>query len=82
MKRTLLKQGHMTTFCLSVIAGSAFINGCAATSGQLCAKPPVAAEELQLDKQVSKDMIDDHIYFSKEASSGGRSFGGGGCGCN
>ena len=26
--------------------------------------------------------IDDHIYFSKEASSGGRSFAGGGCGCN
>jgi thiol-disulfide isomerase/thioredoxin len=26
--------------------------------------------------------IDDHIYFSKEASSGGRGFGGGGCGCN
>ena len=26
--------------------------------------------------------IDDHIYFSKEAASGGRSFGGGGCGCN
>ena len=23
-----------------------------------------------------------HIYFSKEASSGGRGFGGGGCGCN
>lgn len=26
--------------------------------------------------------LDDHIYFSKEASSGGRGFGGGGCGCN
>jgi hypothetical protein len=26
--------------------------------------------------------IDDHIYFSKEASSGGQGFGGGGCGCN
>jgi hypothetical protein len=25
---------------------------------------------------------DDHIYFSKEASSGGRGFAGGGCGCN
>jgi hypothetical protein len=25
---------------------------------------------------------DDHIYFSKEASSGGRSIAAGGCGCN
>jgi len=26
--------------------------------------------------------IDDHIYFSKEASTGGQDVGGGGCGCN
>ncbi|QQR73211.1 MAG: DUF4266 domain-containing protein [Holophagales bacterium] len=26
--------------------------------------------------------IDDHIYFSKEASMGGQDVGGGGCGCN
>ena len=25
--------------------------------------------------------LDEHIYFSKEASTGGASFGGGGCGC-
>lgn len=24
----------------------------------------------------------DHVYFSREAASGGRSIGGGGCGCN
>lgn len=36
--------------------------------------------------QVNRDPVDqgyeDHIYFSIEGSSGGRSFGGGGCGCN
>jgi hypothetical protein len=26
--------------------------------------------------------IDEHIYFSKEASVGGRDVGGGGCGCD
>ena len=26
--------------------------------------------------------INDHIYFSKEATSGGRSIAAGGCGCN
>jgi hypothetical protein len=26
--------------------------------------------------------IDEHVYFSKEATSGGRGFAGGGCGCN
>ncbi len=28
------------------------------------------------------DATEDHIYFSKEGTSGGRSFAGGGCGCN
>lgn len=26
--------------------------------------------------------LDEHIYFSREAASGGRGVGGGGCGCN
>lgn len=26
--------------------------------------------------------IDEHVYFSKEASMGGQDVGGGGCGCN
>jgi len=30
----------------------------------------------------NNDITDDHIYFSKESSSGGRGFAGGGCGCN
>jgi hypothetical protein len=38
------------------------------------------------DMQIVNDPIeaasDEHIYFSKEASSGGQGFGGGGCGCN
>jgi hypothetical protein len=36
--------------------------------------------------QIANDPLeaatDEHIYFSKEASSGGQGFGGGGCGCN
>jgi hypothetical protein len=39
-----------------------------------------ARADMQPDPQDAA--IDDHIYFSKEASSGGRGFAGGGCGCN
>lgn len=28
------------------------------------------------------DRFADHVYFSREASTGGRGVGGGGCGCN
>ncbi len=41
----------------------------------------LAKKEMALDANVDST-IDDHIYFSKEATSGGRGFGGGGCGCN
>lgn len=42
----------------------------------------LAKDEMQLPSDPLEAAIDDHIYFSKEASSGGRGFGGGGCGCN
>jgi hypothetical protein len=42
----------------------------------------LARDEMQLMHDPVEAGLDDHIYFSKEASSGGRGFGGGGCGCN
>lgn len=42
----------------------------------------LARPDMQLDAEPLFASYEDHIYFSKEASSGGRGFGGGGCGCN
>ena len=42
----------------------------------------LAKEEMALNAAPLDNRLDDHIYFSKEGSSGGRSFAGGGCGCN
>lgn len=42
----------------------------------------LARGDMRLDCDPMELATDDHIYFSKEASSGGRGFGGGGCGCN
>ena len=43
----------------------------------LMARPDMAPDPAPIDSS-----IDDHVYFSKEAATGGRGFGGGGCGCN
>lgn len=43
----------------------------------ILAKPEMAIAGDAMDKYV-----DEHIYFSKEGSTGGTSVGGGGCGCN
>ena len=42
----------------------------------------LAKKEMALDANPLDAAIDEHVYFSKEAASGGRGFGGGGCGCN
>jgi hypothetical protein len=42
----------------------------------------LAKRAMQFDGYPLDSEIDDHIYFSKEGSSGGRSVSGGGCGCN
>ncbi len=45
-------------------------------------KATLAKPEMQLDSHKTDNAFDEHIYFSKESASGGRGFGGGGCGCN
>ena len=42
----------------------------------------LATPAMQLDSAPLLSGFDEHTYFSKEAASGGRGFGGGGCGCN
>ncbi len=42
----------------------------------------LARPEMALESDPLEGTLDDHIYFSKEASSGGNSTSGGGCGCN
>ena len=34
------------------------------------------------DRDPLTDMFREHIYFTREAASGGKGVGGGGCGCN
>ena len=41
-----------------------------------------AEPEMEMDFDAVDHALDEHVYFSKEASSGGKGFGGGGCGCN
>lgn len=45
-------------------------------------KGTLAKDEMLLTAESLDTSFDDHIYFSKEASSGGQGSSGGGCGCN
>ena len=56
--------------------------GCSSMGVDAWDRDILAKPEMQLTTDAIEAATDDHIYFSKEASSGGRGFGGGGCGCN
>ena len=58
------------------------LSACSSMGVEPWERDVLAKEEMQLVYDPLEANIDDHIYFSKEASSGGRGFGGGGCGCN
>jgi hypothetical protein len=76
MKRRLA----LFVFVAATAVGSSV--GCAHLGVQPWDRDILAEPEMDLDAQPVDLGLDDHIYFSKEASSGGRGFGGGGCGCN
>lgn len=69
-----------TWILLSVAIAAA--TGCSSLGVDPWDRDVLAREEMQLTSDPLEAATDDHIYFSKEASSGGRGFGGGGCGCN
>lgn len=58
------------------------VTGCTGLGVKPWQRDVLAREDMQLNRDPIDAAIDDHMYFSKEASSGGRSFAGGGCGCN
>jgi len=42
----------------------------------------LAERKMSLNPSPMIHSVDNHIYFSKEGSTGGDEIGGGGCGCN
>ncbi len=56
--------------------------GCSSVGVKPWQRGVLARDDMQIVSEPLDASIDEHIYFSKEASSGGQGFGGGGCGCN
>lgn len=78
-----MKNDLMRRAGLAVIAGGCLLlGGCASLGARPWDRDLMARRSMQ---PVTHPLIagaDDHIYFSKEGASGGRTFDGGGCGCN
>ena len=69
-------------FAALLLVCAALAAGCSSLGAKPWERDVLSRSDMRPDGGGLDDAIDDHLYFSKEASSGGRSFGGGGCGCN
>lgn len=59
---------------------AAGLGGC--TTVQPWERGNLADPTMRSDRDPLAAAMTEHVYFSREASSGGRGVGGGGCGCN
>ncbi len=67
---------------VAVLASAVLLLLSACASVKPWERDVLARKSMALNTHPHITAIHDHIYFSKEAASGGRSFDGGGCGCN
>ena len=65
-----------------VLAAVITASGCSSLGVKPWEREILAREDMLMDADALDLAFDEHIYFSKEASSGGQGFAGGGCGCN
>ena len=78
MPQRIARQARL----VAVLVAAAACTACTSAGPRPWEKDLMARPEMQLTPYPLQIAADEHIYFSKEASSGGRGFAGGGCGCN
>ncbi|WP_299573179.1 DUF4266 domain-containing protein [uncultured Shewanella sp.] len=79
MEKSYVKQ-YLTVLATLYVFGS--LAGCSTLGVEPWQKDQFARADMALSNEKLDLALDDHIYFSKEGTSGGRSLAGGGCGCN
>ncbi len=77
-----MRRSNVITCFVLALTLLALLAGCASSNSQICVRDPLERPEMRFDDTAHRDLFDDHVYFSKEATSGGQGVGGGGCGCN
>ena len=80
IKSSIINSSKVKLILLTTI--SVCLSACSSLGVEPWERDLLAKKEMALNSSPVDAALDDHIYFSKEGSSGGKSFGGGGCGCN
>ena len=77
---TMSRLARAMALALLVAAAAALGMGCATVKPW--DRDLLAQKKMQFTPHLHEAAVDDHIYFSKEGSTGGMDAAGGGCGCN
>lgn len=73
----------MTITRLALLLGVwAALAGCASEPVKAWQKEHLARPDMNPDNDPAAVRFLEHVYFSREGTSGGSGIGGGGCGCN
>lgn len=78
MSRSLRRRAALVLLAAAFAVATA---GCA-TTVHPWDRDLLAQKKMQIVPSPMLHGIDEHVYFSKEGSTGGDDVGGGGCGCN
>ncbi|MFO1460205.1 MAG: DUF4266 domain-containing protein [Verrucomicrobiota bacterium] len=70
------RKRYLVLLCLLILGGT----GC--TTVKPWERGTLADRTMRPDRDPLALASDEHVYFSREATTGGRGVGGGGCGCN
>lgn len=76
-----MKKGQYILFG-AVISLFLLLSGCAGDPLKPWERGHLARGDMQGSPDALEATLRDHVFFSKEGSSGSASSGGGGCGCN
>jgi hypothetical protein len=78
-----LRKSHLMIPALCCAA--ALLGGCSSTAAvrvRPWERAALADETMNPDRDPLASAMIEHVYFSREADSGGKGVGGSGCGCN
>jgi hypothetical protein len=71
---------------LAALGAASLLGGGCSTASAVRVRPweraSLADETMNPDRDPLGMAMSEHVYFSREAASGGRGVGGSGCGCN
>ena len=71
----------MTFSRYALLAACLSMGACSLQTVEPWDRDVLAQKKMQLAPDPVESSLDEHIYFSKEATTGGQGVGGGGCGC-